>query len=275
MGCPLATRHSRLRPRDISVSQSARHQLRPARCARSRFPAFRPLSSAAVAGAWIADTSWHQRPSLRRLHAEPMPGAALAVRFRSQWPAVPGRQGLGLQWGLTIHSSRTRFASRFNSGVSPFMPKEHRVASYSRVLALMLCVLWQPSYSAVPGNSGPELTPEQMKQLDAIRAERAAAQERLRSAQQTLLRIWVQRTQESIKSNWAPPLNAAGLPECEATLLLSDTGVVESVIFETPCATQDLQASIEAAVMKSSPLHPPNFPWEKRVVLHFVALDGG
>jgi hypothetical protein len=143
-------------------------------------------------------------------------------------------------------------------------------------LICLLCGISVPAYTAAQTRaSTAELTPQQVEQLKEITRQRLEALEQLLSAQHRLVEILTQQAKASIANNWSWPAGAENMPTCAATISVLNTGTVETIAFDSPCATQELQASIEAAIIKSSPLPPSDLLAGKRIVLQFQARDGG
>ncbi|MGY1531484.1 cell envelope integrity protein TolA [Luteimonas sp. A649] len=89
---------------------------------------------------------------------------------------------------------------------------------------------------------------------------------------------WPRQIMMAIEGNWIrPPIEETGSTGCTASIELAETGDVMSIHVKSPCAPERLRASIEAAIIKSSPLPLPRDPavFRSRIILHFTPRDEG
>lgn len=91
------------------------------------------------------------------------------------------------------------------------------------------------------------------------------------------LQAWPRTVVAIINSHWTrPPIAETGTGGCTAHIELAGNGDVMSVYFDPPCNPRVLQRSIEAAIIKSSPLPLPDDPalFRRHIVANFYPKDG-
>lgn len=108
-----------------------------------------------------------------------------------------------------------------------------------------------------------------------LRSQMEEEEGREQAANSGLLNQYIAMIEQRIVRNWnRPPSARAGL-ECEVRVAQSPGGTVLSVQLGRCNADEAVRQSIEAAVMRSSPLPPPPDPrlFERNLVLVFKPLD--
>jgi colicin import membrane protein len=110
-----------------------------------------------------------------------------------------------------------------------------------------------------------------------LRSQMEEEEGRDQAANSGLLNQYIAMIEQRIVRNWNRPPSARTGLECEVRVAQTPTGTVLSVQLGRCNGDAAVKQSIEAAVMRSSPLPPPPDPrlFERNLVLIFKPLDDG
>jgi colicin import membrane protein len=115
----------------------------------------------------------------------------------------------------------------------------------------------------------------QAQREEELRSQIEEEEGRAQAENAGLLNQYIAMIEQRIVRNWnRPPSARAGL-ECRVRVVQTPTGTVLSVKIDQCNGDEPVKQSIEAAVMRSSPLPPPPDPrlFERNLVLVFKPLD--
>jgi colicin import membrane protein len=110
---------------------------------------------------------------------------------------------------------------------------------------------------------------------DELRKQLAEEEGRTSAVNSGLLNQWVAQIQQKVERNWNRPPSAHPGLECEVRVSQTPGGTVLSAQVTSCNGDAAVKQSIEAAVLRSSPLPPPSDPrlFERNLVIVFKPAD--